>query len=113
METVAKKLYVNYKEKVERKEILKISNNRCFNGIILSYEWAIDLIKYWNNTIDKFGVISVYDVKPFLGIDDTLYTDTLYGWTNKISLEKDFEDFKPHKNTIICKLKLQPFKELD
>lgn len=107
--------YKEIKEKKEKEEELYLNlkkERKEFNRFILTGTDAERLIDVWNDCIRRFGVFTLFDLKPWVCDNDVSYTDIKYGWTSKISLKKDFI-INVSDNHIICELNLQPYKELE
>ena len=100
------------KEKEQKLDLdLKKERKEC-NRCVLSVTSAEMLINAWNDAIRKFGILTLFDLKLWVDGHDLSYADKKYGWTSKISMNKDFI-ITVSDNHINCKLNLQPYKELD
>ena len=107
--------YCSYKEVKEKEQKLYLDlkkERKEFNRFVLSVTDAEMLINEWNYYIREFGVFTLFDLKPLVYDHDLSYADKKYGWTSKISMNKDFI-ITVSDNHISCKLNLQPYKELD
>lgn len=107
--------YCSYKEAKEKEQKLYLDlkkEHKEFNRFVLSVTDAEMLINSWNYSIREFGIFTLYDLKPWVCDQDVSYTDKKYGWTSKISMMKDFI-ITVSDSHIICRLNLQPYKELD
>lgn len=86
----------------------KIKNE--INEYILMATDAEIFIKFFNQIVEEYGRISFADAMYLLKMifyvhSDIRYVDMCYGWTRKITLEKDFiVDVKG--NTINCRFNL-------
>lgn len=107
--------YCSYKEVKEKEKKLYFDlkkERKEFNRFVLSVTDAEMLINVWNYSIREFGIFTLYDLKPWVDDHDVSYADKKYGWTSKISMRKDFI-ITVSDSHIICRLNLQPYKELD
>lgn len=107
--------YCSYKEVKEKEKKLYFDlkkERKEFNRFVLSVTDAEMLINVWNYSIREFGVFTLFDLKPWVDDHDLSYADKKYGWTSKISMKKDFM-ITVSDSHIICRLNLQPYKELD
>ena len=108
--------YCSYKEIKEKEQTLYLNlkkERKEFNRFALSEIDAEMLINAWNYSIRKFGVFTLFDLKPWVDDHDLSYADMKYGWTSKISMKKDFIITVSDNNNINCEINLQPYKELD
>lgn len=107
--------YYSYKEIKEKEQKLYLNlkkESKEFNIFTLTVTDAERFVAIWNDSIRRFGVFTLFDLKLLVCNQDVSYTDTKYGWTSEISMKKDFI-INVSDNAINCKFNLQPYIELD
>lgn len=87
------------------------------NKRVLPYESAAFMLEVFNDTVEKYGCITVYDLVSFLLDADLIqridYRYTKYGWTEPLFFKKHFVKKETRKGFIVCELNLPNFKGLE
>lgn len=88
------------------------------NNRVLTYEDAIMIYQMFNETINKYGSISVFDFLSLLvdvelwELNNLDYRSTKNGWTEMLNFKKHFKKKESYNGFISCKLNLPNFKEI-
>lgn len=87
------------------------------NKRVLSYESATFIFETFNDEVETYGRITVFDLVTLLLDADLIqkvdYRYTKYGWTEPLNFKKHFVKKETRNGFIVCELNLPDFKGLE